>query len=158
MPILSSQVYDRYGQVYNVTRVIQNSFNFNSTAYEEYSPVYIPSTYSIVYAISFALATSAITHTALYHGRSIIDKIKNVKTEAEDVHAKLMRNYPEVPDWWYWIYLIIFVALAIVSITVSPSPWRCIFEKEPFLTPAFSFDPRYLVAECPSGGCCSRCF
>lgn len=54
----------------------------------------------------------------LYHGHSIWDKVKNIKTEDEDVHAKLMRNYPEVPDWWYWAYFLLVTTFSIMVIEV----------------------------------------
>lgn len=38
--------------------------------------------------------------------------------EADDIHAKLMRNYPEVPDWWYVISFCVFFSLAIVAVEV----------------------------------------
>ena len=95
-----------------------HTFNLNQTAYEEYSPLYLTTTYTAVYSLAFALATSVLVHTVLYHGQSIIAKLKNVRTDPEDVHAKLMRYYPEVPDWWYMIFFVIFFALGIVAIEV----------------------------------------
>ena len=124
MPINTSQVFDRFGAPYDVTQVLTPDLSLNTTAYELYSPMYLPATYVSVYCIAFALATSALVHTALYFGHSIWAKLKNIRTEAEDVHAKLMRNYPEVPDWWYWAYGLIFLALAIVTIEVCPVSTR----------------------------------
>ncbi|EFP80734.2 uncharacterized protein PGTG_06690 [Puccinia graminis f. sp. tritici CRL 75-36-700-3] len=119
LPLGGAGVYDRYGQPYNTTRVVDlKTGTLNLTAYREYSPLFLPTTFTAVYSIAFALATSAIVHTALYHGHSIWDKIKNIKTEDEDVHAKLMRNYPEVPDWWYWSYFIVFAAFSMIIIEV----------------------------------------
>lgn len=64
------------------------------------------------------LATSIIVHTALYHGPDMWNSIKNIKQDEEDVHMKLMKNYPEVPDWWYWIFLVISVGLSITTVAV----------------------------------------
>jgi len=125
MPINTSQVFDRFGAPYNVSQVLKPDLTFDGAAYEGYSPMYLPATYVSVYCLAFALATSAIVHTALYFGPSIIRKLKNVRTEAEDVHAKLMRNYPEVPDWWYWIYAAICIVLAILAIEVCFSVQHC---------------------------------
>ncbi|KAH9447028.1 hypothetical protein Pst134EA_029013 [Puccinia striiformis f. sp. tritici] len=119
LPLGGTGVYDRYGQPYNTTKVVDlKTGSLNLTAYQEYSPLFLPTTFTAVYSIAFALATSAIVHTALYHGHSIWDKIKNIKTEDEDVHAKLMRNYPEVPDWWYWSYFLVFTIFSIIMIEV----------------------------------------
>ena len=42
-------------------------------------------------------------HTALYHGKSLIDGVRKIRVENDDIHAKLMRNYREVPEWWYFL-------------------------------------------------------
>jgi len=47
-------------------------------------------------------------HTGLYHGRSLINGTKKIKIEPDNIHAKLMRNYPEVPEWWYAIAFGVF--------------------------------------------------
>ncbi len=41
--------------------------------------------------------------------------LKRVKIERDDVHAKLMKNYPEVPDWWYALAFVTFFAVAVVA-------------------------------------------
>lgn len=70
------------------------------------------------YLIAFALSTCVITHTLLYHGRSLLNGIKKMKVETDDIHAKLMRGYPEVPDWWYLLSFLVFFALAVVAVEV----------------------------------------
>ena len=120
MPMSIGRVFDRFGDVYNTSRIINPStFLFNVTAYEEYSPVYLPVTFATLYGLSFALATSVLVHTALYHGPSIVKRYKAARGADDDIHSKLMRNYREVPDWWYWIYLAIFAGLSIATVFVS---------------------------------------
>ncbi len=70
------------------------------------------------YLIAFALSTCVITHTILYHGKSLLNGVKKMRIEKDDIHAKLMRNYPEVPDWWYIISFVTFFCLAIVAVEV----------------------------------------
>lgn len=98
-PMAESLPYDRFGNVYNVTRVLTADNRFNITAYEEYSPLYLPATYAVTYVLALALFTCVIVHTLLYHGRSLWNGFKRVKVEPDDIHAKLMSHYPEVPDW-----------------------------------------------------------
>ena len=38
---------------------------------------------------------------ALYHGKSLMDGMKKIGVQRDDIHAKLMRNYPEAPEWRY---------------------------------------------------------
>lgn len=77
----------------------QNSFDL--AGYEEYSPLYLPATFAFAYFISFALSSCILVHTSLYHGRTILNIILGRKAEEDDIHAKLMQGYPEVPTWFY---------------------------------------------------------
>lgn len=117
-PISANEPYDRFGNEYNITRIMTPSNQFNLTAYEEYSPLYLPATYAITYLLAFTLSTCVIVHTLLYHGRSLLNGVKNLKVERDDIHAKLMRSYPEVPDWWYACVFAAFFGLAIVAAEV----------------------------------------
>jgi hypothetical protein len=68
---------------------------------------------------AYALTTAILVHTILFHGPKIYRNLINVKTEADDVHAKLMKKYPLVPNWWYFAILFVFGGLcAIVAIEV----------------------------------------
>lgn len=62
-----------------------------------------------------------LTHTLLYHGRAVLNGMKRMDVEKDDIHAKLMRNYAEVPDWWYASVGVLFMALAVVANEVRTS-------------------------------------
>ncbi|TFK45067.1 oligopeptide transporter [Crucibulum laeve] len=117
-PISANEPYDRFGQPYNVTRVLTQQDTFDVDAYNNYSPLYLPATYAMTYLLAFALSTCVIVHTLLYHGRTLLNGIKRIRVEQDDIHAKLMRNYPEVPDWWYAIAFCVFFSLAVVAVEV----------------------------------------
>jgi hypothetical protein len=117
-PINDDNAYDRFGQLYNVSRVLDSANTLNVTAYDEYSPLYLPATFAMTYLLGFALATCVLVHTALYHGRSLINGMKKIRMEPDDIHAKLMRNYPEVPDWWYFLFFVGFFLLMVVVVEV----------------------------------------
>lgn len=72
----------------------------------------------MTYLLAFALATCALVHTILYHGRSVINGMKKIRVEPDDIHAKLMRNYPEVPDWWYVVCFIVFFLMMVLVVEV----------------------------------------
>ena len=119
MPISASGNFDRYGQYYNVSAVITPDTTLDEAGYQAYSPLFMTTTFATVYGLSFTLASAAIVHTLLHNGKEIFARFTSGgKKEEEDVHAKLMRNYPEVPDWWYWSTFVIFASLAIVAIEV----------------------------------------
>jgi OPT family small oligopeptide transporter len=117
-PMFGSEPYDRFGNVYDVTRVLTAQDTFNLTAYEEYSPLYLPAAFSITYLLAFALSTCVIVHTLLYHGRTLLYGFKRIRLEDDDIHFKLMQNYPEVPDWWYGSVFVFFFCMAIVAAEV----------------------------------------
>ncbi|KAJ7189563.1 OPT oligopeptide transporter protein-domain-containing protein [Mycena pura] len=117
-PISANVPYDRFGNEYNVSRVLTADDQFNITAYDNYSPLYLPATYTMTYLLAFALSTCVIVHTLLYHGRSLLNGFKKIRVESDDIHAKLMRNYPEVPDWWYLLSFCVFFSLAIIAMEV----------------------------------------
>lgn len=101
LPINSATVADRFGKPFNIFNVVSPDLHLNTTAYAEYSPPYLPLTFAMTYLLSFALATALVVHTALHHGPRIWRAIRNVASEPDDIHMKLMRHYPEVPDWWF---------------------------------------------------------
>ncbi|GAA5939782.1 uncharacterized protein JCM15063_005285 [Sporobolomyces koalae] len=117
LPISTSQVFDRYGAPYNTSAVVDpHNLALNETAYHDYSPLYLPVTFATVYGLALMLSTSVIIHTILAHGRDIWSQIHRRRKEEEDVHCKLMRNYPEVPDWWYLVFLLGSFALSVVTL------------------------------------------
>ena len=122
MPIGGQNVYDRFGHIYNITRILDSTGRrFSLSNYEAYSALYLPGPYAIVYLLAFALSTALLVHTVLYHSRMVYKGIKRVQVEDEDVHEKLMRAYPEVPDSWYASICLAFFILAIVAIEVWPT-------------------------------------
>ncbi|ODO11857.1 OPT family small oligopeptide transporter [Cryptococcus amylolentus CBS 6273] len=118
LPISVTQAADRFGSTYDIYNILTEDITLNQTAYAEYSPVYLSASFCVTFMVAFALSTALIVHTALYHGPRIYRAIVNVKTEADDIHFKLMKMYPEVPDWWFLaLFLVVFV-LAVVSLEV----------------------------------------
>ncbi len=44
--------------------------------------------------------------------------LKRAKIEEDDIHAKLMKYYPEVPDWWYGSVFTIFFIMGLLAVAV----------------------------------------
>ena len=113
-----AESFDRFGQSYNVTAVLTPDIHLNLTAYKSYSPVYLPATFNMTYLLSFALLTSAIVHTVLYHGPRVYHAILGTSKEPMDIHMKLMSRYPEAPDWWYIAVFLFCFATGVIAIEV----------------------------------------
>jgi hypothetical protein len=98
---------------YNVSAVLTPDLRLDTDAYAAYSPMFFPSTYTAIYALAFALATSSLVHTVLYYGPTMWQTFGDIQKAKTDIHAKLMSAYPDVPNWWY---AVTFVACAAFSI------------------------------------------
>ena len=76
MPLLSSSVFDNRGNVYNVSRILTPDFLFDEDAFNRYSPIYLPVSYFLSYAVQFAGLTALVTHTLCWYGRDMWDQSK----------------------------------------------------------------------------------
>ncbi|KAF8315052.1 OPT-domain-containing protein [Clavulina sp. PMI_390] len=118
LPISENRAYDRFGLEYNSTRIVDASGLFNVTAYREYSPLYIPTTFAMSYGLSFGTLTATLVHTWLWHRKDIMRQFRSSLKEEPDVHARLMLAYPEVPQWFYAAIAAFSFAVGIVAIKV----------------------------------------
>lgn len=116
MPMSSSDSYDRYGQIYQVDKVMNTEkMILDEKAYKKYSPLFMPTTFAVSYILSFASIISTLVHTALFHGKDIMNQLK--RKEKPDVHLRLMReNYKNIPEWWYLIVFLLAFGLSIATI------------------------------------------
>jgi|SRR5579871_1621839 len=95
-------------------------------AYKDYSPLYQGPRIALAYALSFASISCVLVHTALNDGKFLLSKLRFRRNrDEEDIHMKMMRKYPEVPEWWYQLLLVILFALSMVTIAAWPThlPW-----------------------------------
>ncbi|EME38617.1 hypothetical protein DOTSEDRAFT_91998 [Dothistroma septosporum NZE10] len=112
LPMMTADVYDRFGNDYNVTKVLTAAGTLDPVAYAEYSPPYLSATFAFVYGLSFASMTAVLVHVWLWHGSDIYLALRG--RQKLDIHARLMRSYKKVPWWWNAILIVIFTALSIV--------------------------------------------
>ncbi|SCU94224.1 LANO_0E06106g1_1 [Lachancea nothofagi CBS 11611] len=116
LPISDSSSYDRFQNVYQVKKIVTENLTFNQEAYEAYSPLYLSASFAISYGLSFASITAIVVHTALFHGKQIWNQVKNSGQEKEDVHGRLMKQYKDVPQWWFAIVFLAFFGMAVATI------------------------------------------
>lgn len=114
LPLCTATVYDNTAQAYNVSKVLNADNTFNVTAYEAYSPAFLPATFAFVYGISFASLTAVPVHIYLWHGEQILDALKG-RTKL-DIHARLMRLYPRTPWYWYGAVTVVMFVISIVMV------------------------------------------
>ncbi|KAJ2361901.1 hypothetical protein IW150_007135, partial [Coemansia sp. RSA 2607] len=98
-------VFTTNGTSYNISRVMLNEV-FDEKAYDNYSPLRMSLEFSWVYGIGFAALMSILVHIGLYNGKEIIARVRESKTKHDDIHGKLITQYPAVKTWWYLIMLV----------------------------------------------------
>lgn len=118
LPMSSNDTYDRYQNVYNVSRILTPDNVFDLKKYEAYSPMFLPAVFAVSYGMSFASFSSTITHTLLFHSKEIFFFWRNSRKEPDDIHMHLMKRYREAPDWWYFLCLLVFLTMSIVLVRV----------------------------------------
>ena len=121
LPMSDSSSYDNTGSTYNVSRILTPEYTLDLAAYQAYSPLFLSTTFSLSYGLSFAGIAALITHTALFQGREIYDRFKSSRTDEDDIHTRLMRKYKEAPDWWYMVILVVMVGFCFATIYAYPT-------------------------------------
>ncbi|KAF2007498.1 small oligopeptide transporter [Amniculicola lignicola CBS 123094] len=121
LPMSDSTTYDNTGVKFNVTRVTTPQLTLNEAAYKEYSPLFLSTTFSLSYDLSFAAISSVVVYTYLNYRHIIVGQFKNSKAEKPDIHMKLMEKYPEVPEWWYGGLFVIMLVLSFITVLAFPT-------------------------------------
>ncbi|KJA17684.1 hypothetical protein HYPSUDRAFT_170303 [Hypholoma sublateritium FD-334 SS-4] len=122
MPISSLVAYDNKGMMYNVTQVLDATrTTLNVTAYQAYSPLYLPTAFAMSYGLSFLSITATISHAIIHFWKPIRLQFGRSMREQPDIHARLMSHYPQVPEWYYACIFAITFVFACVCIQVWPS-------------------------------------
>ncbi|KAG9228185.1 putative sexual differentiation process protein isp4 [Amylocarpus encephaloides] len=115
LPMSTGGSFDNTGAAYNVSKILTPEYLLDPEKYAAYSPLFLSTTFSLAYGLSFAAIISVVVHTYLYHGTEIWSKIRASRTDGADVHMKMMAKYPDSPIWWYGISAAVFVALGFVT-------------------------------------------
>jgi hypothetical protein len=124
LPINASGIYDNTGASYNVSRILTASGTVDAALYDAYSPPYQTAGNTAVYFFFFAayLATMVWAvlnyHKEMWNGVRAAFKGHSARDAYSDVHNRLMKAYPEVPEWWFGIVFVICFVLACVSVEI----------------------------------------
>ncbi|KAA1477025.1 small oligopeptide transporter [Dentipellis sp. KUC8613] len=121
MPISSRNAFDNTGKSYDLGRVLNADATLNSTAYQEYSPLFLSTTFAVSYGLSFASMTATIVHSLIYFWKPIKLHFGRSLREQPDVHAQLMSRYPQVSEWWYACIFAVTFTFAGLCIKLWPT-------------------------------------
>ena len=99
LPMLSSSVFDNHGKIYDVSRILTRDFVFDEEAFKRYSPIYLPVTYFLSYAVQFAGLTALLTHTVCFHGKDIWQQsVQSFKGEPRKDQERLIQSSTSSTD------------------------------------------------------------
>ncbi|KAL2814374.1 OPT oligopeptide transporter protein-domain-containing protein [Aspergillus cavernicola] len=113
LPISDSNSYDNMGQIYNVSHILTPHMTLDKVKYESYSPLFLSTTFSLCYGLSFATIIAVLVHAVLFHGEDILVRFRRIGQEEEDVHGRLMARFKPVPMWWYGAITLIMIGIAL---------------------------------------------
>ncbi|KAG0226580.1 hypothetical protein BGW42_003524, partial [Actinomortierella wolfii] len=98
MAMFGANLYRENGAPYKTLDVMTDNV-YDEDKGRAYGHLRISTFFALTYGVGFAALASLITHTILYHRHKIAAQWRASRTQAEDIHHKLMQAYPEVPDW-----------------------------------------------------------
>ncbi|KAJ6129401.1 Sexual differentiation process protein isp4 [Penicillium capsulatum] len=113
LPMSDSNSYDNTGAVYNVSKILTSDFTFDVAKYKNYSPLFLSTTFTLCYGLSFGGIIAVLIHAGLFHGPDIWARFRRVGQETEDVHSRLMSRFKPVPLWWYASVALIMVVIGL---------------------------------------------
>ncbi|CCH44459.1 Oligopeptide transporter [Wickerhamomyces ciferrii] len=117
LPVISAGTFDNKQKKYDVNKIMGDNFRIDKEKYKQYSPLFVPFSYLLSYALNFAAVTSLFVHVGLYHGKDIWRKFRDARAGGLDIHQRLyLKNYKQVPDWWYAVVFVVFLALSFVTV------------------------------------------
>ncbi|KAK9490394.1 OPT oligopeptide transporter protein-domain-containing protein [Lipomyces doorenjongii] len=131
MPPNTSNVYDRFRKAYNVSKVLVDG-KFNEEMYRSYSPPYISAGQLMYQGASYAVYTFGFAYVFLSEWRTVKEavvgfyrslkdpKVSNYESY-KDFISVMMREYKEVPDWWFLIILAISVIVSCLAMKYYPT-------------------------------------
>jgi len=111
---------------FDVSRILTEDKQLDIEAYKKYSPLFQGPRIALAYALSFASISCVLVHSMLNDGKFLLSKLRFKRsTDEDDIHMKMMRKYPEVPEWWYQVLLVLLFAASMATIAAWPThlPW-----------------------------------
>ncbi|KAF8929572.1 OPT oligopeptide transporter protein-domain-containing protein [Dissophora ornata] len=123
---LTSKLFYTNGTSFNIHTVLNPDYSLNDALYNSGEPAYMSPMYAVGFLTSFIALAGCVSHVICFHGKDIWRNWKMaIGSEDEDIHTKMMKVYPEVPQLWYGIFYIAMAALAILTCEVYnlQLPW-----------------------------------
>ncbi|CAI6922735.1 ANM_collapsed_G0059280.mRNA.1.CDS.1 [Saccharomyces cerevisiae] len=140
LPIFTNSLYTNTGDSFEVTEILDSGNKLDVKKYQSYSPPYYSAGNLVTYGAFICAYPLMITWSFIVHSKLLFNafkdwalnlwamrKLKSWATmfksdyraldDYDDPHSNAMKNYKEVPDWWYFAILIgsLVVGIAVVE-------------------------------------------
>ncbi|CAD6262472.1 unnamed protein product [Miscanthus lutarioriparius] len=126
-PIFSTDLFTGAGQLYNISAIVNDSFEIDMDAYAKQGKIHLSLLFAISYGLGFASIAATLSHVALFYGKEIYQRMRESYKGKPDVHTRMMRKYDDIPNWWFYLLLVVTMAVALVLCTAFKSevqlPW-----------------------------------
>lgn len=140
IPINSNRLFDNKGKAYDVKKILTD-YKFDDKKYREYSPPYYSAGNLVSYGSSFAVYPLMFVYTILMEWRIMKEALvemamslrhfnRSTYLGRDDPFSRRMRQYKEVPDWWFYLILLIMFGLSIALLEHWPMAtpvWTLVF-------------------------------
>ncbi|KAL9689938.1 hypothetical protein QQ045_010329 [Rhodiola kirilowii] len=114
-PIFSSHLFTAEGTAYNISAIVNDKFELDIQSYKDQGRIHLSMFFALTYGFGFATIAATLTHVALFYGREIYDRFRASYTGKEDIHTRMMRKYPDIPSWWFYLLLVLSFAVSLVA-------------------------------------------
>ncbi|KAH6785023.1 oligopeptide transporter 4 [Perilla frutescens var. hirtella] len=128
-PFYSIDLFTADGQDYDIHAIVNSDFVLDKAQYAKQGRINLSIMFALAYGFGFATIAATVSHVALFYGKEIYQRYKASTREKADIHTKLMRNYKDIPQWWFHILL---AAAMIVALAL------CIFKKDEVQMPVWA--------------------
>ncbi|KAF8814983.1 OPT superfamily oligopeptide transporter [Phlegmacium glaucopus] len=119
LTFMSTSLFDRDGNTYNQTAVINSDYQPNSDALATIGLPRFTTTYAVSQLCYNLSLGAAFTSLALWHWPEMraafggLRFLKKGHADIDDPHYKEMQKYPEVPQWVYGVLFLVSLAVGI---------------------------------------------
>ncbi|KNE72008.1 OPT family small oligopeptide transporter [Allomyces macrogynus ATCC 38327] len=117
IPLNNTKLTDKNGKKTSADALVDpHTHEIIQSLYEDKKPLYISPFFAWSYFGSMASFTSALSHTITFFGPDILRSFRTIRQgdDEDDIHNRLMKAYPEVPDSWYYGFFCLTAILAII--------------------------------------------
>ncbi|KAI5010439.1 hypothetical protein ZWY2020_012576 [Hordeum vulgare] len=125
--LFSNELFDASGQLYNIHNIVNDKFEIDMDAYAKQGRIHLSLFFAVSYGLGFATIAATLSHVTFFYGKEMYQRFRESYKGKMDVHARLMKRYDDIPNWWFYILLAASMAVSMVLCTVFKEevqlPW-----------------------------------